>query len=257
MPTRLSHLSQKDLDNLEYILDNSDDDVILKLSGSGFLSDSISKVRNWLSPCLCYSKTSEKTMKEFGNYPIKSMQIMRTPLSSGLLGAINVISFGKWFQLMKQFGFDKFYHLSLVANIDVNGVNKNIIIEKNEVVNVSPKYKTHATTEVVPVQMGNNLGKITINQLLKHTLDNVGDDKYFLYDPFTNNCQFFIRYILTSNGMYNKAAEKFLFQDISELVPKLPGFTRKTARAITDTSATATKLLGLGQENNRSNAIRN
>lgn len=215
-------------------------------AGAGFISNSVRKVRKFFSPCLCYGKGTSKIIKQYGFYPIVGMQIYRTPLNNVLGVALNVLTLGQWFSLMKEFGFDKFYHLALVVTVQTPKGHKNIIIEKNETINVSTSYSTNKNTETLPVGIRPDRFSKGISHLLIRTRQVAGDDAYFLYDAFRNNCQYFIKYILQSNDLYSEEAAKFLFQDISELASKLPSFVKSTARGITDTAATFKKIIGAG-----------
>lgn len=243
----LEHLSQSELDSLEYILDYHPS-AVYELYGSGFLGNKIKALRRWLSPCLCYSKGSKRTLAEYGNYPIVNMVIYRTPLNSLLNVALQGLTLGKWYKLMKTYGFDKFYHLALIVTVKKpDGVEKNIVVEKNEVINVSTSYKTNAGTETFKIDIPDGL---TLDKILDRTLNTVGEDKFFLYDAFTNNCQYFIKYILESNGLATPQSIEFLFQDIGELVERVPKYIRKITRGTTDLASTLSKITGRGNIRN-------
>jgi hypothetical protein len=219
------------------------------LEGAGvldWLKSAKDKVVGFFSPRLDdYSNKSKDTLQKYGNTPIQSLQIYRTPISGLIDKALNLISFGKWADLKKQYGFDRLFHLALVANIG----NKNIVIEKNEVVNISTEYKTSGDTEVFNIDIGAKRGpSFTVYNLVNDTRKRIGDQRFFSYDAFTNNCQYFIRYILETAGLYTGAAEKFLFQDISEIYKRLPSYVSKIARAVTDTGAVVSKITGRGDD---------
>ncbi len=94
-----------------------------------------------------YNNTTKRMLAKYGNIPIESMAIYRTPLPSLLSKTINVLSLGQWNKLQKKYGFDKFYHLALVITLKSG---KNIIVEKNEVIEVKDSYKTNSDTETLP-----------------------------------------------------------------------------------------------------------
>ena len=219
------------------------------LKGSGFLSKFLTttkeKVQNYFSPRTDdYNNTTKRMLAKYGNIPIESMAIYRTPLPSLLSKTINILSLGQWNKLQKKYGFDKFYHLALVITLKSG---KNIIVEKNEVISVSDSYKTNSDTETLPIK--NMKPGYTINYLLENARRQVGDDKtYFSYDPFTNNCQVFIKNILSANGYYGKPEEDFLFQNIEELVKELNPITKGIMRATTNVASVANKVLGKGKK---------
>lgn len=209
--------------------------------GGNFAGDILSRAKNFLSPALTWSKTSTKTLKQYSKYPIVNLQIYRTPLAKFLGAVINAISLGAWNQGMRTYGFDKFYHLALVATVKTKTGLKNIIIEKNEVVNISTSYKTKADTEVFSFGEGHY---VSLGVFLDRGRQKAGAEKFFLYDPFYNNCQSFIRLLLEANGLYSFKAKQFLYQDISSLVKKLPRYLHPIAKGTTNLGSVVSKLTG-------------
>ena len=169
------------------------------------------------------------------------MQIRRTPIAKVLDNVLNLISLGKWNKAKKEQEVDELFHLALIVVID----GKQIVIEKNAAIDLSTNFKTTADTQVLPVPMGDK--KFTLNDMLEKKRKTVGDQRYFAYDPFTNNCQYFIRYLLQSVGLYTDAAKNFLFQDLTKIIEKLPTYVNKVATAVTKTGAVVEKLLGKGE----------
>jgi hypothetical protein len=221
----------------------------IHLSGSGmfeFIKKKLNKVRKYFSPRLDdYNNTTKKYIQLYGDIPITEMYVYRTPLDSILNTAINALSFGQWNKLKAEYGFDKFYHLALVLRLQNN---KNIIVEKLDVVSVSDSYKTNSKTENIKVD--NYKGGLTLNTLLNNARTKLNNDKLFFgYDPLNNNCQYFIRYLLEYNDLYTPEINNFLFQDISQLVKKLNPITKKIMKGTTDLSATINKITGKGKKN--------
>lgn len=214
------------------------------LEGSGitdFFKKIGQKVKNVFSPRMDgYNNKTQNMLKLYGNMPIKKLTIYRTPIMKLLNKVMDFVSFGKFEELKKKYGFDELYHLALIADLG----NKNIVIEKNEVINVSNSYNTSSKTEKQDVPL--NGKEITINEMFENGRKNVGDNKWFLYDPFNNNCQFFIKYCLESVGLYNEPEKNFLFQDLSGLEKDLPTISKKIAKTTTDVGAVVNKLSGRG-----------
>ena len=155
--------------------------------------------------------------------------------------AINIISLGKWDTLKNKYGFDDMFHLALIANVG----NKNIVIEKNEVININTSYKTSDKTETLPINL---TGPMTINEMLNAGRASVGDNMWFSYDAFKNNCQYFIKYCLEASGLYDTKAKDFLFQDITELTKEMPEYVKRFANVATTTGAIINKITGQGQD---------
>ena len=70
----------------------------------------IQKVKEFFSPRTTYNNTTTKNLKEYGSLIIKSLTIARTPILDILDKVVNLISFGKWSTLKKEYGFDKLFH---------------------------------------------------------------------------------------------------------------------------------------------------
>ena len=160
-----------------------------KLEGEGLLdyfkekgSKAIQSIKKTFSPRLDdYPKKTKETLLKYGNLPIKSLTVYRTPISGILEGALNLISFGKFADLKRKYGFDRLFHLALIANVG----NKNLVIEKNEVINVSTTYKTNSNTETMNIPLN---GKVfSVNEMLENTRQKIGDKLFFDYHYLNNN----------------------------------------------------------------------
>ena len=87
---------------------------------------------------------------------------------------------------------------------------------------------------------------LTLDELVKKPLERIGKDSYFVYQPFDQNCQIFIRSVLETFGLYSKKAEEFIYQDITEIVKRLPWYVKYVGKAVTDIDATRSKISGAG-----------
>ena len=181
-----------------------------------------------------YNNVSTNTIKKYGNSYIQSMKVVRTPIMKMLEKALDVISFG---QFSKANPYDKLYHLALVCDI---GSGSSVIIEKNETINISTSYKITDKTEQIKVHLKK---AITLNQLLENGQKHMGN-RWFPYDPLSNNCQNFIKGILDGNSLNNSMVNSFVFQDLTELKRKLPSYVGKIARVVTDTGARFNQAIG-------------
>jgi hypothetical protein len=191
-----------------------------------------------------YNNVSRNTLEKH-NEKILSLRIARTPLNPALGGLLNTMSLGKWNELQKKHGFDKLFHLSLIAN-------NNVIIEKNETITIELLNKSKSikpNTEFLDVNVNKDM---TLISMMDTTQKYMGDNKFFDYDAFNNNCQFFIKAILDSNGLSTDATNKFLFQDLSGMKQDLDNskfsFIPKVMRKITDLGSIVSRLSGKGNK---------
>jgi len=224
-----------------------------KLSGAGFMDfikDPIGHIKEAFAGIPTkLNNVSTKTLNEFGNMPINALQIARTPLNNVLEGAINALSLGKFSELKNKYGFDKLYHLSLIATLS----NNKIIIEKNEVITIEPLSQSSsikANTEYFNVPLNNP--NLNLNTLIDNTLKYMGNSKFYDYDSFNNNCQSFIDSILKANNLYNDNAGTFLMQNVQGISQdlKTSGFSYvpKIMKKITNMGSIFSRLTGKGSK---------
>lgn len=228
-------------------VDNLDEDLI----GTGLIDwvkNPIGEVKKVFSVKKEFNNTSKKTMGDFGNFPVIKLKLMRTPILKVLDAVINLLSFGKFNEAKEKYGFDNLYHLALVCTVKLpNNNTKDIICEKNEVVNISTSFGTNDKTETLDIPIGSR--NFTVNSMLLDTLKKQGEDKFFLYDGLKNNCQFFISYNLQTLGLYNYATRNFLFQNIEgvrKMIDESNPYTSKIMNGVTSLGALFNKWLGKG-----------
>ncbi len=203
----------------------------------------MSKIFN---PKFDFSNKSKRVLKKYGECPIVKIFIQRTPINKNIEKALNFISLGKWKKNKHKFKFDTFFHLNLI--ITVRCKNKrlyNIIVEKNEIVNITDKINIKKDSEFMFInkKIDHNL---TINKMLSSVILKYGLKNIFIYDSFTWNCQDFILKLLNSNKLLNDTYKKFILQKISELVQDLPVYVKWFNKIITGTGAFYHKLVGTG-----------
>ena len=195
-----------------------------KLSDIGNVARDISK------SLLDYPPRVQEFLNRYGTNTISNVTLRRAPIKGMINTLLNFISFGKWDELRKKYGYDTFYHLSMVFNI----ANTTAVLEKNQVINLSTGYNQQPDTEIMNIPSPMNL---SVKELLDNTRKSMGDENFFKYDAFTNNCQVFLMNVLKANGMLTPAAQSFIVQPIDQLVKELPSYMKPVARALTDVAA--------------------
>jgi hypothetical protein len=164
--------------------------------------------------------------------------VVRSPVQSFIHKFLNVITLGDWNKKLKELGYDKLFHVKLI-------INGEYALEKRPSVYFgSIRHEKDEEQLNIPVKKD-----ITIGQLIQTAQSKMGN-KFTDYDPFNNNCQAFIKGILSTNGLYNSTINSFLFQDLKKLISGLPGYTEKIARAVTDVAGGVNEALSetTGQE---------
>lgn len=175
-----------------------------------------------------------KLLERIGANRIVDVKVCRKPVFDWIHTALGVLSRGKWGELMKKYGFDRFFHLFVIITLD-NGVR--VKVEKNEVITFTLDPKLDGATEFMDV--GAPPIATPLMTWLNNTYQLMGS-RFFPYDSLGgNNCQDFVKSMLAANGMWTESARSFVYQDISELSRELDSFTKRAAKGITDLAARA------------------
>jgi len=204
------------------------------------VGDVVKQVRTVLSPLLnSFNNTSKRTLKKYGDIPIHKMVIRRKPIPAVIQGTINVLTLGKQ-------PHDKLFHLSLIATL-ADGKNTEIIIEKNETVNITDKFvKNPPQAEYDNVDLKQS--GPTLNEMMNKTVERMGKDAFFSYDGYDNNCQVFVKNVLQASGLLSASNDKFIMQDMEKLIEHTPSLARKIGNAGTTLGEIFNRITGQGQK---------
>lgn len=181
---------------------------------------------------LDYSNASKAILEKYGNQIIKKMRVSREPLSSKIQVALRLVN-NKAGNI-----YDTLFHLSLIVTLD----KRDIMIEKNEVIDLKDDFKMKSTMELMDVPLHNK--QITLEELLQKTLNGMGLEKYHEYNAWTNNCQIYIDNILKFNQLLTPRLHTFIYQDLDEIIKTTPWLARKFADFVTHTAAWFNKIRG-------------
>ena len=215
------------------------------LSSYNFLKDKVSDVINSISTISDFSVNTKRNLEKYGNKPITKLTIYRKPIQEWINKVFNGLSRNKWDDAKKKYGVDKFFHLTLVCEIE----GKNVSCEKLEVVSVNENVPSGEGVEIQPVNMRQKQNTFTINMMFDKTRKTVGDSRFFSYSALgKNNCQDFVAMLLKSVDLYGKEEEDFTYQNIVEMVDELPDHLKTFSQATTNLGAIFNKYTGIGGE---------
>jgi hypothetical protein len=177
-----------------------------------------------------------KFLEENKDAMIVSLRICRKPIFSILQRMINLIQ--KFSRHRKNAMYDKLFHLYALVVLD-NGTA--FMMERNEVFHIKEGYKDD-DGECVDVKSPSH----KFGEIINKCVANNGDENFWHYDAIQNNCQDFIISFLNACGVNDPDIQKFVKQDVSQL---LPNFVKKVVRKVTDVAHGVDKVInGEGQE---------
>lgn len=177
--------------------------------------------------------SARKLLEQVGGEEIKTLEIVRTPLSSFTKAFLNTISLGQFEKISKKY-YDEMFHLSLWINGKYN-------LEKNEVVYFNtnnPKKSNSQVKEVKNIPAG-----ITIQQLIDNTRKRMGNENFSNYDAEKLNCQNFLINVLDGSDIGDKEDGDFIFQDATKIFKELPEYAKVLGKASVKLGAIFNRLI--------------
>ena len=178
-------------------------------------------------------------LEKYGEAEIYEVKICRKPVFPVIERLANLLSSGKWEENKEKLSYDKMFHLFILlrlAPMKQNGEEKILKVEKNHVVEIRPStWDTDGDTESVPYSTDTGM---SLNKMFRHGIKAVGESKFWIYDARTQNCQYFVRNILSGYRSWNSNVEKFVLQDAEKVLENL-GLLGKVAKVATDIAGVA------------------
>ena len=156
-------------------------------------------------------------LEKYGDFSIKKVYLARRPISKFMKTALNIVTLYKFERELKKYvnktKNDVFfpYHTSIIVEINLSKrSSKFIIIEKNNCMKLSSNFKISCDHEFIDLKVKKN--KYTLKNLLETTRKRIGDDKFFNWEIYKNNCQIIIKEILISLNKFDKKNKEFMYQ---------------------------------------------
>jgi hypothetical protein len=174
------------------------------------------------------SKSVRDILAKYGDQTITAVKVIRTPVSSVVKEALNVVSLGEFKKKLAKQPYDDIFHLFVLMTLaDGNTLS----LEKNSIITmrVNPDRKGDSRDATPPAGL-------TVSQLMDNTKRKMGK-KFIPYSAKSANCQNFILNVLRANDMATPELETFVKQDTDVLFEGDGGFLRQFSNTITDLGA--------------------
>ena len=164
-----------------------------------------------------YNSDCKAVLKEYGNFPIKRLYLVRQPITKFVKILLNIVTLYKFEQEMKKYikttNNDVFFpqHTSIIIEIELpNKTRKQILIEKNNCIKLALDFRISNKQDMCKISIGKN--KYTLNNLLEKTRERVGNNMFFNWSICRNNCQMLTKEILITLKKFTKKNKNFMFQ---------------------------------------------
>lgn len=158
-----------------------------------------------------YNKKSKKILDLYGNCKLTNIYLVRQPFSKFITFLLNVFTLYNYEKLINESQDNFPYHTVIVFEVKLeNGLKKMLLLEKNNCISISENFLINNSQEIKELKIKKHY---TINSILNKTQTRLGNEKYFNWNLYKNNCQEFTKEILRTIGKYNKTNEEFIFRD--------------------------------------------
>jgi len=159
-----------------------------------------------------YNKKSKIILDLYGNCEITKIYLIRQPFSKTITFILNMLTLYNYEKLIQESQDNFPYHCLMIFEVKLkNNMKKMLLIEKNNCINISDNFLINNTQEIKKLNVENK--HLTINTILNTTQARLGNEKYFNWHLYKNNCQNFTKEILKTIGKYNKTNKTFIFRD--------------------------------------------
>ena len=159
-----------------------------------------------------YNKKSKHLLDLYGNYKLTKIYLVRQPFSKFITFLLNTITFYNYEKLINESKDNFPYHTLLIFEIDLqNGTKKLLLLEKNNCINISENFFINNSQEVKEINIKHK--NFTINEILNNTQQRLGNEKYFNWHLYKNNCQEFTKEILKTICKNTNKNKEFIFRD--------------------------------------------
>ena len=218
---------RENLNHLEELIDNSQEVFAAGFNPIKYAKDKYNKTKQFLvSGSKNFTTKVQNILKQVGNTLIQSITVCRTPVNSMVTQALKIASFN-------QLPYEKLFHLFII-------INGNILLEKNSVINMDIIKGIESGTEHMNSPIPQNT---TIIEFIERGLQRVGNDKFFTYSSYDNNCQYFILNLLQANGINDDNLNNFIKQNTESIFATNPAL-RKFTNNVTDLDGRAREIMG-------------
>lgn len=156
-----------------------------------------------------YSKKCQSLLKMYGDLKIKKIYLVRQPLSFFTTSVLNIITLFKYNSFIIESQDNSPYHSSIIFELELpNKMKKLLLLEKNNSINICENFLIQNCQNFKSISLNNK--NYTINSILKTTQKRVGNEKFFNWHIYKNNCQEFIKEILITINKYSKTNKKYI-----------------------------------------------
>ena len=155
-----------------------------------------------------YSKAFRDVLSRYGDVPIKSITVCRSPVQQAVQEAMNLVSLGAFKKRLSRQSYDEIYHLFALITLEDGTV---LTLDKQAILTLKVGNKNYQDSINVSRPFTN------LNEMLEKTKSSMGNDAFFGYNAKSNNCRNILFKFSESNGKSTPQLRSFIMQDVDSL----------------------------------------
>ena len=165
-----------------------------------------------------YNEDSKKILEKYGDKKIKNIYLVRQPIQKFTSMVLNILTFYKYREKLNK---SLPSHTFILVEIKEKDIIKRLIIEKNNYLKLSESYEVNSTQIIKRLKMKRDMKNKTLNEILETTKDRMGNEKYFNWHIYKNNCHNITKELLITLKSYNKKNREFICEKYEEeIIPE-------------------------------------
>lgn len=168
-----------------------------------------------------YNKLCKRKLDKYGKCEINKIYLIRNPLTKLPIFLMNLVTLFQYDKLVNQSEENFPYHTMMLLEIklDDNKI-KWLILEKNNCITMNDNFILTQGMEIEEVELKKGKGKeeteekkIYLEEFLEETRSRMGNEKFFNWHVFENNCQEFTKELMVTLDKYDEYYKKIIFSN--------------------------------------------
>jgi hypothetical protein len=162
-----------------------------------------------------YNKLCKKILKKYGECEINKIYLIRSSLSKSYLFLMNIITLFQYNEIVNKLKQNLPYHTMMLIELKLkNNEVKLLLLEKNNCITMNDNFILTQEMEVEEIKINKKEEKkIYLNSFLEETRNRIGNEKFFNWYIYENNCQEFMKELMITNKNYDDYYEKKFFSN--------------------------------------------
>jgi hypothetical protein len=158
-----------------------------------------------------YNKLSKKVLKKYGDCEINKMYLIRSSLSKYFF----IMKLATMVQSIEHPSKDELpYHTMILIELKLeNEKVKWVMLEKNNCITINDNFIITQGMKIEELKINTLEKKLYLKSLLEETRTRMGNEKFFNWHMYENNCQEFTKELMVTIGIYDDYYKSQIFAD--------------------------------------------